>query len=271
VGSILGEALDQTPNVELRRWSGAAGEGSYATFLDRWPRQAAPLAVVVVAGGRSRGKLADLCEGHVARAARLVDCFTESHWPSAVLHLGSAAELVAGSVYGAVKGAQRQVLQAACQSSGAGFLSLRLHSLVPFRRPDRGLFAELLGQWEAGGEVSVHHLGGARDYLTAAQLAIAVSALVGHVDCWQSSPSATVDIGNGAAVRVADWLAAFAAAFGRQATVEERAPGFDDPEIVAEVTHLRNLLERCDPDASRRYDVARPDLVATIRGWQAQA
>ena len=271
VGTILAEALEGRPGLHLVPWSGAEGLRSYDAFLDQWRECPEPGSVVLFAGGRSRGSTAELSTGHIARAAALVDCFLDSNFPRAVLHLGSAAELVETSLYGTIKLAQRRLLETGCHHGRTPFLSLRLHSMVPTRRPDRGLFGELLTQYEAAGDapVSVHHLGGARDYLSDVQLAHAVRTLVAEPEAWANTTGA-VELGNGEPVRVDDWLGAFAVVFGAR-RVEERFPGFPDPEILADPAPLRELLENCSSGAAATYDFGHPDLVQVIRGWQAQA
>jgi nucleoside-diphosphate-sugar epimerase len=223
--------------------------------------------VVVLAGGRSNGTAAELVDGHVTTAARAVDCFRAGGWPAGILVLASAAELLPQSVYGAIKRAQRELVAAACRDANVPCLALRLHSMVPRVRPGRGLFSELLAQYEAGGVVTVHHLGGARDYATADQLATVVATLVENPQAWSVPEPRLVEVGNGEPVRVSDWLRAFDRVFGAKATVRELAPGHPDPEIVADPEPLRQLLQRCAPGAWERYAEGHPVLEAMIQGW----
>ncbi|GEM_PF-4086992 len=267
VGAVLAGALAGAPGVALRGYSGAPGPWSYAAFLADW--RGAPDDVVVVAGGSSRGALAELVEAHVTRLARALDRFEAAGWPGRLLLLGSAAELVPESTYGAVKAAQHRLAAAAAATRGVPLVCLRLHSLVPESRPARGLFAELLTQYEAGGAVRVHHLGGARDYVSGAQLGLACATLAAHPEAWAAPAPRVVDVGNGAPITVTDWLAAFRGEFGPEPALEEQRPGHPDRSIVADPAPLRELLARCDPGAVARYEALRPDLGRLIRGWRA--
>jgi len=269
VGAVLAEALAAEPGVALRGFSGEPGPRSYAAFLADW--RGAADDVVVVAGGSTRSALAELVDAHVTRLARALDRFEAAGWPGRLLLLGSAAELVPESTYGAVKAAQHRLAAAAAGARGVPFVCLRLHSLVPESRPARGLFAELLAQYEAGGAVSVHHLGGARDYVTGAQLGLACATIAAHPEAWADPAPRVVDVGNGAPVTVTDWLAAFRSEFAPEPALEEQRPGHPDRSIVADPAPLRGLLARCDPGAVARYDARRPDLGRLIRGWRAGA
>jgi hypothetical protein len=267
VGEVLAAALGAAPGIELRGYSGAPGAASYAAFLEGWTPD--PSAVVVLAGGTSSGPVAALVEQHVARVARCLDRFGAVGWPGRVLLVGSAAELLSSSAYGALKGAQRRLLEAAAAAARVPAVCLRLHSMVPLTRPTRGLFAELLTQYEARGPVSVHHLGGARDYVSAAQLALACATVVSHPEAWDGPEPRVVDVGNGLPVTVSDWLDAFRAELGPEVAFTERAPDTRDPHVVADPGPLRELLARCDPAAVARYEAARPDLRGFVRGWRA--
>jgi hypothetical protein len=269
VGACLADALGSEAALRLSCWSGEPGPSSYGAFEERWRAAPEESAVVVVSGGRSSGSQRELVDSHLGRVAGFVDLFEQSAWPAGMILVGSAAELLDLSPYGTIKGAQHRLLTALCARARVPLACLRLHSLVPRSRPTRGLFGELLLQFEAGGDVEVHHLGGARDYLVDVQLGIACAAVAARPRPW-SEGKVLVDIGNGAPVRVGDWLDAFAEVFARRPAIHERAPGYPDPEIVAEVAPLRALLSTCDPGAVQRYDAARPQLQAIIRGWRAE-
>ncbi len=269
VGAVLARALAAEPGLVLRGYTGEPGPQSYAAFAADW--RGASDDVVFVAGGSTRGTLVDLVDAHVTRLARVLDRFEAAGWPGRLLLLGSAAELVPASTYGAVKAAQHRLAAAAAASRGVPMLCLMLHSLAPEARPARGLFAELLAQYEAGGPVSVHHLGGARDYVSSAQLGLACAVLASHPEAWPEPGPRGIEIGNGTPVTVAAWIAAFRGEFGPEPALEEQRPGHPDPSIVADPAPLRGLLARCDPGAVARYEALRPDLRQLVRGWRARA
>ncbi len=272
LGEGLALQLESRSGLELRPWSGASGATSYTAFDEEWRRRSAesPECLVVIGGGRVHGGVAELVEDHLARLSRWIDLWNETVWPTRVALLGSAAELLAAGVYAAVKWSQRVLLESALPASGTALRVLRIHSVVPDAVPRRGLHGELLTQFRAGGSVSVHHLGGARDYVSIKQLGTVLAALaVGSSrDVWAASGSETIDVGNGVPVRVEDWLEAFRRVFGRETALHECAPSVSDPEIVADCGALNQLLSRCGPRWVVEFKSEVPDLEACVRRWQ---
>jgi nucleoside-diphosphate-sugar epimerase len=261
IGRRLGGAL------RVRGWSGAPGERSYAAFAASWrerPEEERRCAVVVAAG-RSGGAAAALVADHVTRVAELADLWDATSWPSRVVLLGSAAELLPLSAYGAAKRAQRDVAETAARRAGAKLATLRLHSLVPDAPPTRGLLAEIHAGFASGGPVKVLHLNGLRDYVSEEQTAIAVRAALAAPE--ESLPS-LVDVGTGRGLRVGDWLDGFRAAWGASPEVRVARPDTPDPEIVADAGPVRALARAAGADALARWDAAAPVPSVCAARWR---
>jgi nucleoside-diphosphate-sugar epimerase len=206
LGTEILARLSRETGVVAHPWSGAPGDSSYAEFLRRWRERPDRDALVLFAGGRVGGDAATIVAEHVARTASCIDAFDAAGWPRRALVLSSAAELLPASVYGIAKRTQRELVAAAGRTAGARVVALRVHSVIPRMRPVRGLFGDLLRQFEAGGAVRVRHFGGARDYVTSAQVATIVAACVAADAAWESGAPPVVDVGNCPRITVPDWV-----------------------------------------------------------------
>lgn len=271
VGTLLSASLGARSDVRFRGWSGETGPASYAAFHGHWKAtgEEAKRSLVIIGGGRISSSLVELAKDHLLRVARLVDLWRETVWPERILLIGSAAgRLVEESPYGAVKRSQWMVLKSALPGD-VQLRLLELHSLVPDSLPHRGIFAELLGQYEREGRVTVHHLSGARDYVSSRQLATVVSALATTKGPWKGPVTSVIEVGNGFPVRVSDWLQAFRSVFGEESEFREREPATKDREIVAATASLEEALNHAGPKWWEEFRQGVPVLEACVARWRS--
>jgi GDP-4-dehydro-6-deoxy-D-mannose reductase len=210
------------------------------------------------------GELAEICAVNVEPARHLLDLVRRSGNRARVVLIGSAAEygvvspgenplredhvLMPVSAYGVSKAWQTQLMGLYC-SDGVDVICARVFNLWGPGVSDRLFAGRLRRQIDevlAGtrGRIEVGPTNAVRDYLSTAEAAVQLMAIASRGKAGQ-----VYHVASGIPVTVRDWMVQQLNMAGLDASLVQESPGlsnrsgYDVPEIYADVSKTRGLLE----------------------------